>query len=114
MSNRSFLLSLAAVLLASSFARDGRGADPVDPDQARLDAALLPTNNAGLVNFFHLRERGEPARGTLDLSDRELQRVLPDARQQTCADLVAIGTPALPGCGPQCEGAGSRPQPDIA
>ena len=53
MSNRSFLLSLAAALLASSFARDGRGADPADPDQARLDAALLPTNNAGLVNFFH-------------------------------------------------------------
>ena len=43
MSNRSFLLSLAAALLASSFARDGRGADPADPDQARLDAALLPT-----------------------------------------------------------------------
>ena len=96
MSNRSFLLSLAAALLASSFARDGRGADPADPDQARLDAALLPTNNAGLVNFFHLRERGEPAQGTLDQLIENLGASAPDARQQACADLVAIGTPALP------------------
>ena len=28
--------------------------------------ALLPTDNAGLANFFRLRARGEPARGTLD------------------------------------------------
>ncbi len=96
MSNRSVLLSLAAVVLASSFARDGRGADPADPDLARLRAALLPINNAGLVSFFHLRERGEPAHGTLDQLIENLRAAAPDARQQACADLVAIGTPALP------------------
>jgi HEAT repeat protein len=96
MSNRSFLLSLAAALVASSFAGDVRGADPADPDQARFDAALLPTNNAGLVTFFHLRERGEPAQGTLDQLIENLGASAADARQQACADLVAIGTPALP------------------
>jgi HEAT repeat protein len=96
MSHRSFLLSLAAALLASSFARDGRGADPVDPDQARLHAALLPTDHAGLVHFFHLRERGEPVQGTIDQLIENLGTSTFDARQQACADLVAIGTPALP------------------
>jgi HEAT repeat protein len=97
MSNRSFLLSLAVALLASSFARDGRGADPTDPDQARLHAALLPTvNNSGLVRFFQLRARGEPAQGTLDQLIENLSASAPDAREQACADLVAIGTPALP------------------
>jgi hypothetical protein len=96
MSNRSFLLSLAAALLTSSFAGDGRAADPADPDQARLHAALLPTDNAGVVHFFHLRERGEPAQGTLDQLIENLRASAPDARQQACADLVAIGTPALP------------------
>jgi HEAT repeat protein len=96
MSNRSFLLSLAAALLAGSFARDGRGADAGDPDQARLRGALLPTSNAGLVNFFHLRERGEPAQGTIDQLIENLRAPAPEVRQQACADLVAIGTPALP------------------
>ena len=96
MRNRSFLLPLAAALMTSSFARDGWGADPVDPDQARLSAALLPTNNAGLVNFFHLRERGEPAKGTLDQLIEKFGASASDSRQQACADLVAIGTPALP------------------
>jgi HEAT repeat protein len=96
MSYRSLLLSVAAALLASSFAGDGRGAGSVDPDEARLDAALVPTNNAGLVNFFRLRARGEPAHGTLDQLIENLGAAAPDARQQACADLVAIGTPALP------------------
>ncbi len=68
MSNRSSLLFLAAAFLASSFARDGRGADKADQDQARLDAAMLATNDAALVNFLQLRERGEPTQGTLDQS----------------------------------------------
>src|SRR5271154_2818564 len=96
MSNRTILLPLIAALLAGRLAGVGRGADPADPDQARLYAALLPTDNAGLVNFFHLRERGEPAQGTLDQLIENLRASAPDARQQACADLVAIGTPALP------------------
>ena len=96
MSNRSSLLFLAAALLATSFARDGRGADAADPDQARLDAAMLATNNAALVNFLQLRERGEPTQGTLDQLIANLGASAPDARQQACADLVSIGTPVLP------------------
>jgi HEAT repeats len=96
MSNRSFLLFLAAALLASSFDREGRGADQADPDAALLNAALLATNHAGLVNFFQLRERGEPAHGTLDQLLESLHAAAPDVRQKACADLVAIGTPALP------------------
>ncbi len=96
MSNRSFILSLAAALMAGSVASNGRGADPADPDLARLRGALLPINNAGLVNFLHLRERGEPEHGTLDQLIENLRAAAPDARQQACADLVAIGTTALP------------------
>ena len=96
MSNRFFLLLLAAVLLVSSFARDGRAADTADPDQARLDTAMLSTSNAGLVTFLQLRERGEPRQGTLDQLIENLGASAPDTRQQACADLVSIGTPALP------------------
>jgi HEAT repeat protein len=96
MSNRSSLLFLAAALLASSFARDGRGADASVADQARLDAAMLATNDAALVNFLQLRERGEPTQGTLDQLIAKLGAAAPDARQQACADLVSIGTPVLP------------------
>ncbi len=80
MSNRSSLLFLAAALLASSFARDGRGADKADQDQARLDAAMLATNDAALVNFLQLRERGEPTQGTLDQLLANLAASAPDAR----------------------------------
>src|SRR5262249_43784793 len=59
-------------------------------------AAMLPTSKAGLVNFFHLRERGEPAQGTIDQLIENLRASAPDVRQQAYADLVAIGTPALP------------------
>jgi HEAT repeat protein len=102
MSNRSFLLTrwhfglVAAVLLASSFAGASGGAEPVDPDQARLYAALLPTDTAGLVHFFQLRARGEPSGGTLNDLIERLRAPAPDARQQACAELVAIGVPALP------------------
>jgi HEAT repeat protein len=95
MRNRFLLLS-AAVLLAAGVAGVGRGAEPADPDQARLDAALLPTDDSGLANFFHLRARGEPARGTLDQLLDALSAPAPDTRQQACAELVAIGVPALP------------------
>ena len=50
----------------------------------------------GSSNFFHLRERGEPAQGTFDQLIENLRAAAPEARQQACADLVAIGTPALP------------------
>jgi HEAT repeat protein len=96
MNNRTFLPFLAAALLTSGFARDGRAADTADPDQARLDAAMLATNNAALVAFLNLRERGEPAHGTLDQLLENLGASTPDARQQACADLVSIGTPVLP------------------
>jgi HEAT repeat protein len=86
----------AAVLLAAGFAGVGRGAEPADPDEARLDAALLPTDHSSLANFFALRARGEPARGTLEQLLDALSAPAPDTRQQACAELVAIGVPALP------------------
>jgi HEAT repeat protein len=96
MSKRSILVSLAAALLAGSFTGESLGAELTDADQARLYAALVPTDNAGLVNFFRLRARGEPGEGTLDQLIERLRAPAPDARQQAGADLVAIGTPALP------------------
>ncbi len=95
MSNRSFLI-LAATLLAGSFANVGRGAEAVDPDQSRLEAALLPTDAAGLANFFQLRAKGEPARGTLGELLDMLRAPTPDARHRACAELIAIGVPVLP------------------
>jgi HEAT repeat protein len=96
MSNRCFLLFLAAALLVSRFASDGEGADPADADRARLDAAMLATNDSALVTFLQLRERGEPTQGTLEQLIANLGAAAPDARQQACADLVSIGTPVLP------------------
>ena len=61
-------------------------------------ASRLPTDNAGLVHFLGLRARGEPAQGTLDQLIETLAGSTPEARFQACADLVAIGTPALPRC----------------
>ncbi len=95
MRNRPFLL-LAALLLAGSFASVGAGAEAVDPDQARLEAALLPTDAAGLANFFQLRTRGGPARGTLGELLDMLRAPAADARHQACAELIAIGVPVLP------------------
>jgi HEAT repeat protein len=95
MRNRSFLL-LAEALLASSFATVGRGAEAADPDQSRLEAALLPTDAAGLTNFLQVRARGEPARGTLGELLDKLRAAAPDARNQACTELIAIGVPALP------------------
>ncbi len=115
MSNRSFLLSLAAALLAGSFARDGRGADAADPDQARLHAALLPTDNAGLVHFLHLRERGEPVQGTIDQLIENLRAPRPRPGSKPVQTSSPSGHRPCPGCGPWCaRGAGPRPWPGIA
>ena len=70
--------------------------NPDGQDQSHLIAARLPTDNAGLVHFLDLRARGEPAQGTLDQLIETLAGSTPEARFQACADLVAIGTPALP------------------
>jgi HEAT repeat protein len=93
---RSLRLFPAALLLAAGLADVGRSAEPADPDQARLDAALLPTDDSSLANFFQLRARGEPARGTLDQLLDSLSAAAPATRHQACAELVAIGVPALP------------------
>jgi HEAT repeat protein len=96
MSNRSILVSLAATLLAGCLDGESRGAEASDSDEARLYAALVPTDNAGLVTFFRLRARGEPTQGTFEQLIETLHAPASDVRQQACADLVAIGTPALP------------------
>ena len=116
MSNRSLLLSLAAALLASSFAGDGRGADPADPDQARLHAALLPTDNAGLVNFFQSAGARRTGAGHVGPTDRELW---PRPHPMPGSKPVRTSSPSehrpCPDCGPWCaRAAGPRPWPGIA
>ena len=118
MSHRFFLVPLTGALLVCSFAMDCRGGEPEkvqlqnarrranrpaeprgnpdEQDQSHLVAARLPTDNAGLVQFLGLRARGEPAQGTLDQLIESLAGSTPEARFEACADLVAIGTPALP------------------
>jgi HEAT repeat protein len=72
------------------------GVEPSTMDEAPLRAALLPTDNAGLIQFLRLRAQGEPDQGTLAQLIEKLHAEAPAVRQQACADLVAIGTPALP------------------
>ena len=117
MSHRFFLVPLTVAFLVCGFAVDVRGdepekvqakmarrarrameqgANPDGQDQSRLVAARLPTDNAGLVHFLNLRARGEPAQGTIDELIETLTGSTPEARFRACADLVAIGTPALP------------------
>ena len=95
MKNRSFLL-LAATVLAGSFASVGRGAEAADPDQLALEAALLPTDAAGLANFFRLRARGEPARGTLGELLDTLRTPARRCPPSGLPELIAIGVPVLP------------------
>jgi HEAT repeat protein len=94
MCKRSFLVPVTIGLLATGiFAGKACGAED---DAARLRAALLPTDNEGLVKFFRLRARGEPTRGSLKELIEALHSETPATRQQACAELVAIGTLALP------------------
>jgi HEAT repeats len=99
MRDRSFLLFLVLGLLAMSFSADafqGDGGESIQTDRERLHAALLPTDDAGLIHFFRLRARGEPIGKTLSQLIESLRSPGSDIRQQACAELVALGTPALP------------------
>ncbi len=117
MSRRFFLLPLTVAMLVCGFAVDGRGGEaeqaqinvvrrgnrrveprinPDEQDESRLVSARLPADDAGLARFLGLRARGEPAQGTLDQLIETLAGSAPEARFQACADLVAIGTSALP------------------
>ena len=78
------------VMAAAATGQSDRGPGPVG-----RGAGCRPTT-PGWSHFFHLRARGEPAQGTLDQLIENLAGSAPEARQQACADLVAIGTPALP------------------
>jgi HEAT repeat protein len=70
---------------------------PRNPDEAQLQAALLPTDNEGLVQFLALRARGDCSAEALGRMLEMLHSPMPEARQQACAELVTLGTPSLPG-----------------
>jgi hypothetical protein len=99
MSNRSFLVPLAAGLLLTGFSTGaslGAGTDAIEADLDRLHGALVPTDPAGLVNFLQVRTQREPSQEKLSRLIEALHAKTPAARQQSCAELVAIGKPALP------------------
>jgi HEAT repeat protein len=99
MSIRSFLVPLAiGWLLTSLTATVSLAAESVsdEADLERLRAAMLPTDQAGLVNFLRLRARREPAPEALNRLIQLLHLATSDGRRQTCAELVAIGKPSLP------------------
>jgi HEAT repeat protein len=99
MNGRSFLLPLTAALLLTGFPAGvslGAGTDSIDGDLERLRGALVPTDHSGLVNFLRLRTEREPSREALSRLIENLHSPTAATRQQACADLVAIGKPALP------------------
>jgi HEAT repeat protein len=97
MHRRLFLLLFAGCFLISA-APTARTAesDSALTDEIKLKAAGLPTDGAGLIEFFRLRAAGEvSAEKIAELLEKLESKVAAD-RLKACAELVAIGPPAVP------------------
>jgi HEAT repeat protein len=95
---RSFLLLLFSsfILHPSSFLVRADDSDSLGADENRLKSAFQTTDNAGLITFLRLRARGQPGAAKLgDLVDALDSRDMAE-RQTACAQLVAVGSPAVP------------------
>ena len=90
-----FALLLALVQGPTSPARaDDKESAP--EDESRLENAFQGTDGASLVKYLEARARGTTSPGQLGGLIEALDAKDASARQKACADLVAIGAPALP------------------
>src|SRR5262245_15112413 len=91
------LLTASLLALAASPASaDDEGESSTLSDELKLKSVGLATDGAGLMKFFELRAKGEaPAEKIKELMEK-LDAKSEATRQRACAELVAIGPPAIP------------------
>ncbi len=96
--SRRIFATLLVVCLAGSVGPRARADEEgaALPDEARLKAAGLATDGPGLLTFFRLRTKGEVSAEKLAELLEQLEDKAPARREKACAELVAIGPPAIP------------------
>src|SRR5438132_610098 len=65
-------------------------------DETALKAAGLPTDGPGLVEFFRVRSQTEVAPEKIAALVKQFDAADLADREKACAELIAIGPPALP------------------
>jgi HEAT repeat protein len=93
---RRFLLPLL-LLAVVTLAGRARAADidPVLADEVALKDVGLPTDGPGLVEFFRLRGQTQVAPEKVASLVKQFDAADLAARERACAELIAIGPPAL-------------------
>jgi HEAT repeat protein len=94
---RLLLLPLAALLLGVlALPARAEDKDSILADELRLKNAFQNTDGASLVAFLQTRASGEASAEKLAELIEALGSPTPATRQKACAELVAIGSPAVP------------------
>jgi HEAT repeat protein len=95
---RRFSLPLLLACLTLFACQTGQAADldPVAADETMLKAASLPTDGAGLLEFFRQRTRGEAQPERLAELIKGLSAAKPTDREKAAGELVAAGPIAIP------------------
>src|SRR4051812_10154554 len=94
---RLLFLPVAAVALAVLGPARAQEKDPTLEDELKLRSAFQKTDGASLAAFLRARARGDEAghQKLQELVEALAAKSAAD-RQKACADLVAIGAPAVP------------------
>src|SRR5262245_26228316 len=92
------ILPLTALLLLGATLLTTRAEDEntLLADEMKLRSAGLPTDTAGLLEFFRLRAKGEVSAEKLNTLLEQLDDKSAVVRQKAIAELLAIGPPAIP------------------
>jgi HEAT repeat protein len=90
------LLCAAGLLLAAPRLPAAGESDNVLADELTVKSAGLPVDGAGLLEFFRLRTKGEVASDRLAALVEQLGAKNAGEREKACAELVAVGPPAIP------------------
>src|SRR4051812_34103581 len=90
------VLCAAGLLLAVPRPAASGEADNALTDELAVKSAGLPVDGAGLLEFFKTRTRGEVAPDRLAALIERLGAKNGVEREKACAELVAIGPPAVP------------------
>jgi HEAT repeat protein len=88
-------LAALALALVPGLAR-AADKDDLMADQLKLKGSYLGTDGPSLVSFLRTRAKGEVTRERLEELLKDLEGTDLTKRQKAAAELVAIGTPAIP------------------
>jgi HEAT repeat protein len=94
--HRRFAVLFCAAFLLLSVPRAPAADDPVLVDEMTLKGAGLATDGPGLLAYLRLRARPQVPADKLQALVGQLGAASPAEREKACAELVAIGPPAVP------------------